>query len=219
MKLNTKITRRFGELQKKADEILENQTSERIYDSIYRKVDPASVRGWGTSVLSLFQTVFGEDRAHYRNFHEVFSNRQFIEDTSQFELLLAVFQAAREDYEGGYLFDVRTLAKAEVMVDVLGQADIMKNAGYFDVACIMAGVALELAVKEICTRENIPPASFNRMNEELWKLGIYNQAKWEQLKTWYTRRSEPAHGNMGQSTPQETDEMIRGINGFIADYL
>ena len=110
-------------------------------------------------MLSLLQTVFGENTAHYRNFHEDFSNIQVSESTDIFELLLAVFQAAKEDYEGGYLFDVRTLAKAEVMVDVLGEAEIMRNAGYFDVACIMAGVALELAVKEICIRETLrlPP--------------------------------------------------------------
>jgi hypothetical protein len=57
------------------------------------------------------------------------------------------------------------------------------------------------------------------MNGELRKNGVYNQAMWEQLKTWYTRRSEPAHGNFGQSTHKDADDMIKGVKSFIANYL
>jgi hypothetical protein len=105
------------------------------------------------------------------------------------------------------------------MADLLAEAEILKNANQVDFACIATGIALELAVREICKRESCTIGKFNVMNETLWKKSVYNQAMWEQLKSWYTRRSDPAHGKLGQSTPKDADEMIKGVRRFIADYL
>ena len=218
MKKDRLVERRFAELEQKAEALAQNKKFEFASEGVkYYKVDSADFKAWATSALNLLQRVFGEDSIHYRNFHDHYLG--FQEWESDFNDSRAIFQAAREDYEGGYLFNVRALAKAETLVDVLEQADIFKNANYVDTACIMAGIALEIAVREVCTRENIPVGKFNHMNEQLRKRGVYNQAMWEQLKTWYTRRSEPAHGNFGQSTHQDADDMIKGVRRFIADYL
>lgn len=218
MKKDRLVERRFAELEQKAEALTQNKKFEFARDGgRYYKVDSADFKAWATSALNLLQRVFGEDSIHYQNFHDHYLRFKGWE--SGFNDSRAIFQAAREDYEGGYLFNVRALAKAETLVDVLEQADIFKNANYVDTACIMAGIALEIAVREVCTRENIPVGRFNHMNEQLRKRGVYNQAMWEQLKTWYTRRSEPAHGNFGQSTHQDADDMIKGARRFIADYL
>ncbi len=50
---------------------------------------------------------------------------------------------------------LRALMKAEALVDVLEQAEIFKNANHVDIACILAGIALEIAVKDICVRESL----------------------------------------------------------------
>ncbi len=223
MNIDRVVVRRFEELGKKADTILENK--EFNFQSLkgvnYYKVNSANFKSWATSVLNLLQRVFGEDSIHYRNFDEHYQRMttKYSFSESNFRDCRAIFQAAREDYEGGYLFNVRTLAKAETLVDVLDQAEIFKNANYVDTACIMAGIALEIAIKEVCIREGCAVGKFNSMNEELKKKGIYNQAMWEQLKTWYTRRNEPAHGNFGQSSHKDADDMIKGVNSFIANYL
>jgi hypothetical protein len=219
MKKDRLIERRFSELEEKAAEILENkQLNFQARDGTkYFNVDSASVHGWATSVLNLLQRVFEEESAHYRNFHCRYD--EFRGHESAFKKCMAIFQAAKEDYEGGYLFNVRALAKADALVDVLEQAEVLKNANYVDIACIMAGIALEIAVKEICAREGVAPGQFNYMNEQLRQAGLYNQAMWEQLKTWYTRRNEAAHGNLGQSTHQDADDMIKGVRRFMADYL
>ena len=213
------VERRFAELAEKAEALakakqFDFQSKEGVK---YYNVDTARFKAWATSVLNLLQRAFGEDSIHYRNFHDHYL--RFRGHEPEFDDSRAIFQAAREDYEGGYLFNVQALAKAEVLVDVLEQAEAFKNANYVDTACIMAGIALEITVRELCTREGVPVGKFNHMNEELRKLGLYNQAMWEQLKTWYTRRSEPAHGNFGQSTHRQADEMITGIRRLIADYV
>ena len=47
----------------------------------------------------------GDDRVHFQNL-TVMGDR-FLEDLTEFENCKSVFQAAKDDYEGGYLFTVR----------------------------------------------------------------------------------------------------------------
>jgi len=213
MRTESLIRKRFAELANKAEAV----ASTRHQGDVGTTVDSEVFQEWATSALSLIQRVFGENSAHYQNFYNNY--HIFQGNVYEFEDCRGVFKAAKEDYEGGYLFNLRALVKAETLVDVLDQAQVFKNANYVDTACILAGVALEIAIKEICTREGGTPGKFNSMNEELRKKDIYNQAMWEQLKTWYTRRSQPAHGNFDQSTPRDADDMINGIRRFVEDYL
>ena len=211
MRTESLIKKRLTELANKAETVAKTGRQGSFGSTV---VDSETFQEWATSVLSIIQQVFGEDSAHYQNFSNNYHRYQgYIEE---FEDCRGVFNAAKEDYEGGYLFNVRALVKAETLVEVLDQAEIFKNANYVDTACILAGIALEIAVKEICIREGITPGKFNSMNEQLWKKGIYNQAMWEQLKTWYTRRSEPAHGNFGQSEHKDANDMIKGVRRFIS---
>ena len=213
MRTESLIRKRFAELANKAEAV----ASTRHQGGFGTAVDSEAFQEWATSALSLIQRVFEKNSVHYQNFYNNY--HKFQDLVYEFEDCRGIFKAAKEDYEGGYLFNVRALVKAETLVDVLDQAEVFKNANYVDTACILAGVALEIAIREIYTREGGTPGKFNSMNEELWKKGIYNQAMWEQLKTWYTRRSKPAHGNFGQSTPKDADDMINGIRRFVADYL
>lgn len=221
-KLDKLIQRRFQELIQKAESV------EKTYygpiqgrHKVLHHVDSTLFEEWATSALGLLECIFRKDGVHYQNFHNhyVETGRDNNYFSSDFESCLGVFRAAKEDYEGGYLFKVITLAKAETMTDLLAEAEILKNANQVDFACIAAGIALELAIKELCKNEGCPIGTFNAMNQALWQQGVYNQAKWEQLKTWYTRRNDPAHGKLNQSTPQEVDDMIKGVRRFIADYL
>lgn len=222
-KLDKLIQRRFQELAQKAQSVKETYYSpvpdDRGNVSFYH-MDSALFEEWATSALGLLERVFTKDSVYYQNFQQHYSNVSRIDSFScYFEDCLGVFRAAKEDYDGGYLFNVIALAKADTMTDLLAEAEMLKNANQVDFACIAAGIALELAVREICKRENCIIGRFNAMNEALWKKGVYNQAMWEQLKSWYTRRSEPAHGKLGKSTPKDADDMINGVKRFIADYL
>jgi hypothetical protein len=207
------IKKRFDELTQKAEVVAQSEH----WSSGGRAINMESFHQWGTSSLSLIRRVFGKESIHYENFYNGY--QQCRGYAYEFEECRGILKAAREDYEGGYLFDVRALVKADTLDDVLEQAENLKNANYIDGACILAGVALEIAVKEICEREGVPTGKFNTMNQELRKRGVYNIAKWRQLQAWYDKRSAPAHGNFGQTKPEEARRMIEGIRGFIADYL
>jgi hypothetical protein len=213
MKMDNLIKKRFAELDSKADEV--QKTSHQIEYGY--SVDSAKLKEWMTSVLSLLQRVLGEDSIHYRNFHEQYRNfRQYSEF---FHDCRGIFNAAREDYEGGYLFNIRGLVQAEVLDDALEQATELLRAGYKDPACVVAGVSLETAVKELCARQGIPHSKLDKMNADLCKAGIYNMGWQKQITAWAERRNKAAHGEWTAYNDADVDDLIKGVTRFIAEYL
>jgi hypothetical protein len=174
MKTDKLVMSRFEELKQKADSILANKKLDFTSDEgvPYYKVDVPAFMAWATSTLSLLQRVFGENSIHYRHFEETY--RSDHEYESSMRECNAILQAAQEDYQGGYLFQVRGLIQAEVFDSVLELASELLQSGYKDPACVVAGVALETALKELCTRKSIDLNKLDRMNADLAKAGVYN---------------------------------------------
>ena len=115
--------------------------------------------------------------------------------------------------------DVRGLIQAEVFDDVLEQATELLQAGYKDAACIVAGVALETTLKELCTRNGIPHSKLDRMNADLCKAGIYNMGMQKQITAWAERRNRAAHGEWKAYNEADVKDMIRGVTRMIAEHL
>jgi hypothetical protein len=167
-------------------------------------------------VLSLLMRVFGENGPHYTKFEKGVP-REWWEES--FEALKAILAAAKEDYEGGYLFTIRGLVTAEVLSDAIDQAEALLAAGYKDPACVVAGVALEQAIKELAKRTNVDLAKLDKMNADLAKAGVYNMAMQKQVTAWAHLRNKSAHGEWGEYTDADVQAMIPGVQRFLADYL
>lgn len=99
------------------------------------------------------------------------------------------------------------------------QAEELLKSGYKDPACFIAGVTLETALKDLCTRKSIPHGKLDKMNADLAKAGAYNIAKQKQITAWADLRNNAAHGKWDQYSAADVDDMIKGVNRFIADYL
>jgi hypothetical protein len=207
MKLDKLIEQRFAELEKKAAAI-------PIKDY---EVDCGKFHEWATNVLSLLLNVFGENRPQYQNFLNHY--KSFSGYSSSFETCRGVFLKAKEDYVSGYLFSVRGFIKAEDSTDNLDQASEIIKAGHKDPACMLAGVALEITLKELCKRNNIPPGKLDAMNAELYKQTIYNTGMQKQVTAWAHWRNKAAHGEWSEYKETDVEDMIRGVTRFIADYL
>lgn len=218
MRLDELIKRRFTELEKQAITVIESSESKTHFnedrgESFEVTVIPHSAFvGWATSVLSLLQHTFGEDSIHYKHFANHWSE-------SDFESCRAIFRAAKTDYEGGYLFNVRALIKAEVLGDALDQAADLLNAGYKDPACVVIGIALETALKEMCTRAGTSHGKLDKMNADLIKAGTYNIAKQKQITAWADLRNKAAHGDWNAYNEADVKAFLGGVKRFIEDYL
>lgn len=170
MALDSIIARRFGELSDKAAEVAQMKTFECSSAETgrhYFNIPSGPFKEWGTSVLNLLQRTSGENSVHYRQFLKEYE--RFTESESGFLDCLAVFSAAKEDFLGGYLFDVRALAKAEVLADALAQAGELLDAGYKDPACVLGRVALETTLKELSGKHGVVPGKLDKMNADLCK--------------------------------------------------
>lgn len=174
-------------------------------------------KGWGTSVVSLLRQVFGADSAHTQQFESAFS--AFRGNFSSFQVLYEIFAAAKEDYEGGYIFSLRGLVKAEVLSDALEQADELLTSGYKDPACVLIGVSLEIAIKELTSRYNLPVSKLDKMNTDLCKAGAYNIAKQKQVTAWADLRNKAAHGDWSAYSIDDVRDMRGGVLRFLGDYL
>jgi len=216
MRMDKLIERRFSELTEEMEAV--GAGAEWIPDAETLIVPRDAFKGWATSALSLLQRTFGEDSIHYQNLLAEF--KAFRGYSSELEDCRAIFLAAKEDYEGGYLFNVRALVKAEVLVDdVLEQATALLQAEYKDPACVLAGVALETTLKELATSKGISHNKADRMNADLCKAEVYNMGMQKQITAWLHLRNAAAHGNWEDYNNAQVEDMVNGVSRFIADYL
>lgn len=218
MRLDPIVTRRFQELQQKADGVIGAKIldfTSREDGTRYYKVPSALYKEWATNVLNLLQRTFGESSIHYQNFAAHYSSFDGWE--SSFHDSYGIFKAAREDYEGGYLFNIRTLAKAEVLADAMAQSKELLHAGYKDPACILARVSLECTLKDLVGKFGLAEGKLDRMNAELCKAGAYNMAKQKQITAWAEIGNKAAHGDWTQYTDQDVAAMVVGVETLVAD--
>ena len=103
---------------------------------------------WATSVQSLLRAIFGEDSPHYKHFAEVYSTCDLNHGKDTYvNTLNNLFLSAREDFEGGYVFDVDLRVSGEVFGDFVALARQAMLEGHKDVAAVLACAALEDALK------------------------------------------------------------------------
>lgn len=221
MKTEKLVEQRLIELEQKANEILGKKAFAFRGENYaaYFKVETPIFKAWATNVLNILQRVFGEDSIHYRHFEEEYCRDENSEWSSTLESCNAILIAAREDYVGGFLFTTRGLIQAEVFDSFLEQANELLSSGYKDPACVVAGVAIEITLKELCTRNGIAHSKLDKMNADLCKAGIYNMGMQKQITAWAERRNSAAHGDWNAYMADDVAEMIRGANRLIAEYL
>ncbi len=214
MKNDKLISKRFVELADKAKEIEEKAETDTRGE---KNIDNLSFQAWATSVLNLLQRIFGKDSVHYNNFFRHYN--EFKGWEYQFHNCAGIFIAAFEDFEGGYLFNLKSLISAEISEDVLEQAEELLNSDYKDPACVLAGVALETSLKDLCSRQGIKLGKVDKMNADLRKAEAYNVGMQKQITAWAHHRNKAAHGEWGEYTSEDVKDMIKGVRRFIAEYL
>ncbi|MBA2116665.1 DUF4145 domain-containing protein [Bremerella alba] len=187
----------------------------RTYTSTSYNMDWKGYRQWSASVELLLNQVFGENSPHVINFNKTNLNHEY----QDFEVRYPVFLAAKDDYENGYIFDVRSLVSAKVFSDELEQAEELIKKKHTTAAAVIAGTVLETTIRELAQQHGVDLGSVNKMNSDLAKEGVYNDAMKDQVQAWYKIRNNAAHGKPDEFTDSQVEVMIQGIRNFVADQM
>jgi hypothetical protein len=192
--------------------------------------DPQRFSKCETSCLTLFDT-FTKQGTKLKERVDEFSHASDSKIGVQFRL--GILEAFREDFEQGFLDDLLLRVEAEVAADYMGQAEgLLKEGqpGKFDhvPAAVLAGAVLEKALRTLCNEQQPPvsivnakgePKTLSPLIDELKKAGAFNELKAKQLRSWADIRNAAAHGDFSAFGKADVEQMISGINNFLADYL
>jgi Domain of unknown function (DUF4145) len=214
------FAKRFKELTERAEAIVAAKTVSRGDDGgggfsgVY--IDQHELIKWQVNARHLLSMVSGRDSEHIQAFD---SNQksQFVGDTNHAILLRqqAVFFAAKNDYEGGYLTRLRDLIQAEVFVSELEQARELFRATYIVAAAVIAGTVLETTLRQMCRDRGIEPGSLDKMNADLTKAGAYNSLVQKRITASAAVRNSAAHGKPNEFTKDDVSSMIEHIEHFL----
>ena len=218
--MNRLFKRRFAELEEQANQVFASKTyqqSEMFGGGEY--VDNDLLLNWTVKVRNLLSKVCGEDSQHFQQFEKAEEGIPYTTNYDTLKGLMAVFLAAKEDFEGGYLLSVRTLVQAEVFDSELEQASELLNGGYSTASAVIAGIVLETALRELCDREGISHGKLDKMNADLTKAAVYNKLMQKRITALANIRNSAAHGKPEEFKDQDVKDMIRDVEQFLANHL
>lgn len=112
-----------------------------------RYVPSGQWEGWATSAENLIRAVYGQSAPHYVNFKAAYLDCNGNEHA--INTLRSLFASAKEDFEGGYIFNVEMRISGEIFGDFVALARQSLSEGQKDVAAVLACAALEDAIKRL----------------------------------------------------------------------
>ena len=221
--MKNKLGKRFVELEEQLEKVGKTKFTRRSpinhRDTYY--VDAEALTEWRIKAGNLLVKACGPESTHYQSFKiiekksGVWSNYY----NTTYKPLRAIFRAAKEDFEGGYVVSIKSLIQAEVFESQLEQAEELLSSGYDLAAAVTAGVVLETGLRELCDRNSIPYGKLDKMNADLRKAGVYNKLQQKRITALADIRNSAAHGRVQDFKKEDVEMMIRDVTQFLSNYL
>lgn len=214
------LQKRFAELAGQLDELGATQKIKHSEISgQYVEVDDELLLNWSVKARNLIGSACGKDSEHYASFVKAEEPSAWGSNHDIFRRIKAVFTAAREDFEGGYLGKVRNLVQAEIADSELDQARELLRSGYIMAAAVVSGVVLETTLRTLCGRHEIATGKLDKMNADLAKAGQYNVLVQKRVTALAAIRNSAAHGNSSEFERADVESMISEVERFAQESL
>lgn len=174
---------------------------------------------WSVKAKNIIANSCGEDSQHYKAFEK--SEEFHIGDSNSSVLrrLAAVFLAAKEDFEGGFVKSIRSIIQAEVFDDELEQSSELLRTGYITAAAVIAGTVLESTLRGLCVKNGLPTGKLDKMNSDLAKIGIHNSLLQKKITAIAGIRNSAAHGKIGEFTSTDVESMIADVRSYLERHI
>ncbi len=170
---------------------------------------------WATSAQNLIRAVFGENSPHYTNFINAFKKCAGYDD--DVNVLKGIFLSAKDDFEGGYVFDVDLRVSGEVFGDFVAIAKQALSEGHKDVAAVLACAALEDTLKRFATANDLDVGekSMQEVVGALKSKGLVSGAQKSLLDTMPRIRNYAMHADWEKISAPDVSSVI----GFVEQFL
>jgi hypothetical protein len=178
--------------------------------------------GWRVEAENLILRVCGEDSVHNRRFKELAKEKGQRLSHALMNDLVHTLEGACNDLEGGFLNDVRSLIRADLLDDFLGQAEELLAGGYHIAAISLGGAVLEDTLRKMCDKRALAyptKTTINVLNVELAKTGAYDKLIQKEILAKSQLRNDADHGNFTQVKSDDAEDMLRWLRRFLRDYL
>lgn len=215
------FVKRFSELaeQLEAVDAAKRSSASPVTGAVSFYVDQNALLNWKVKAKTLLINTCGESSHHLTSFIAAERATGFSTNYDILKQLRAVFLAAKEDFEGGYLNSLKNLVQAEVFNNELEQAEELFDRGYATAAAVIAGVVLETALRDLCSISGIEHGSINKMNDDLAKAGRYNTNQKKQITSLSAIRNSAAHGKPEEFTKDQVRGMIDDVQRFLVAHF
>ena len=211
--LNEVFARRFEELATKFPQLLMERSSGGYGGEPFY---PGGVwKQWATSAQSLILAVYGKDSPHYQNFIATYQSCHGV--AHDVKELAGLFLAAKEDFEGGYVFDVELRVSGEVFGDFVALAKQSLSEGHKDVAAVLACAALEDALKRfsVVNGLNVDNKTMQDVVNALKSKGLVAGAMKTLLDSMPRIRNHALHAEWDKLSAPD----VNGVIGFVEQFL
>jgi hypothetical protein len=183
-------------------------------------LDAAAYTEWRMSAKTVVKLLSAGGH-HNDEFEEIWDGAG-PNDPEPLRLQLAVLKALREDFEGGYLSDVRGIVRAEVFADFMEQARHLFEEDYWQPVPVIVGSVLEDHLRKLCAKHPSivlsAKAKLDSMNSELAKVKEYGVLEQKQVTVWADIRNSAAHGKWTEYKAADVEDMLRGVLRFLNEH-
>ena len=209
--VNKMFARRFNELQEQFTK-LPNYVNGSGSGLHYLTGD---WRGWATSTQSLLLAVFRESSPQYQNFLKQYATSHMA--SASVQALFGMFLAAKNDFDGGYVFNVDLRVSGEVFSDFVVLAKHALSEGHKDVAAVLASAALEDALKRFALVNDlsVEGQTMQEVINALKSKGLVAGAQKSLLDAMPKIRNYALHANWDKISETEVSSVI----GFVEQFL
>ncbi len=210
--LHDTFSKRFSEL---ADNFAKLQFHTNSGGMSGSHVKEGDWKRWATSAQSLIRAVYGETSPHLENFVEAYK------DCSGYDYsvltLRGIFLAAKDDFDGGYVFNIDLRVSGEVFGDFVSLAKQAMAEGHKDVAAVLACAALEDALKRFANANGVETSdsTMQEVVNALKSKGLVSGAQKSLLDTMPKIRNMALHAEWAKLTAPDVSSVI----GFVEQFL
>ncbi|MBF4696060.1 DUF4145 domain-containing protein [Fusibacter ferrireducens] len=213
--MNPRLQRMINRLKEIIDQSIHVLSTSKTEDYHEWISDKELLNEWLIKSQNIIALIFGQQSIQYNRLISLLDTN--IYNSEDVKIFSGFLKGCLSDLENGFIIGQEFIIASEIFDNVLEESKHLLETSHKDASAVLARVVIEDALKRIARNSNIATdQKASKLNEELKKLEIYSQPQWRLIQAWLDIGNSAAHGNFENYTKDDVNNMINGIEQFIA---